>query len=226
MINEFLWIALLLATFMIMILAYIFFGKTGLYAWMAVAIILANVQVLKTIEIFGYVTALGNVLYGTTFLVTDILNEKYGKSAARKAVWIGFFTLIATTIVMYISLLFIPHSSDFSQQSLQTIFGFLPRIALASLIAYTVSQYHDVWMFAFWKKKTKGKHLWFRNNISTLVSQLIDNVIFTLIAFWGVFSWDIIIQIFAVSYLMKFVVASLDTPFVYLAKKIKPLDDQ
>ena len=237
MINELLWLALLLATFAGIMLAYKFFGKTGLYAWMAVAIILANIQVLKTIGIFGFVTALGNIVYGTTFLTTDILSEKYGQKAARKAVWIGFFMLIATTIVMQVCLLFAPHESDFSQGSLQTIFGFLPRIAFASLLAFIVSQHHDVWSFGLWKKKTKGKYLWLRNNASTLVSQLIDNVIFTAIAFTGflswvpflnwtqVFDWSIIIQIFFVSYVMKFIVAALDTPFVYWAKKITPRED-
>jgi len=237
MINELLWLVLLLATFACIMLAYKFFGKTGLYVWMGVAIILANMQVLKTIGIFGFVTALGNIIYGTTFLVTDILNEKYGQKAARKAVWIGFFMLIATTLVMQICLLFVPHESDFSQGSLQTIFGFLPRIAFASLLAFIVSQHHDVWSFGVLKRKTKGKYLWFRNNASTLVSQLIDNVIFTAIAFtgilswipflgWGqVFSWNIVIQIFVVSYLMKFIVAALDTPFVYWAKRITPKEE-
>ena len=237
MINELLWIALMLVTFLVMILAYKFFGRTGLYAWIAVAIILANIQVLKTIQIFGFVTALGNIIYGTTFLVTDILSEKYGEKAARKAVWIGFFSLLATTVVMQLCLAFVPDASDFSQGSLQTIFGFLPRIAFASLLAYVVSQNHDVWSFNLWKRATKGRHLWLRNNASTLVSQLIDNVIFTAIAFTGFLSWvpflgweqvfsrDIVIQIFFVSYAMKFVVAALDTPFVYLAKKIKPNDE-
>ena len=230
MLNELLWILLLLVTFIIQILAYRFFGKNGLYAWIAVAIILANIQVMKTVGFFGLVTALGNIIYGTTFLTTDILCENYGKKEARKAVWIGFFMLITVTIVMQISLLFIPHESDTLSPALQQIFGLLPRIAIASLTAYLISQFHDVWAFAFWKKLFKGKHLWFRNNLSTMSSQLIDNVIFTWIAFVGlfglfgwerVFDWPIIFQIFIVSYVMKWIVAVFDTPFVYLSRVIK-----
>jgi len=230
MTNELLWILLLLATFIGIILAYRFFGKIGLYSWMAIAIIIANIQVMKTIKIFGLVTALGNIIYGTTFLVTDILNENYGKKEARKAVWIGFFMLIAVTILMQICLAFVPDASDILSPALQQIFSLLPRITIASLTAYIISQLHDVWAFDFWKRLFKGKYLWLRNNFSTITSQLIDNIIFTWIAFIGlfglfgwqqVFSWEIIFQIFIVSYVMKFIVAAADTPFVYLSRVIK-----
>ena len=131
---------------------------------------------------------------------------------------------------MQISLQFIPHESDTLSPALQTIFGLLPRIAVASLTAYLVSQLHDVWAFNFWKKKFKGKKLWLRNNFSTLTSQLIDNIIFTYIAFvglfglfgWGqVFPWQIVISIFIVSYIMKIIVSVCDTPFIYWSRKIK-----
>ncbi|MFH1590866.1 MAG: queuosine precursor transporter [archaeon] len=226
MLNELLWIGLTLIIFSIVLLAYKFFGKAGLYAWMAVAIILANIQVTKMITIFGMVTAMGNIIYGTTFLTTDILNEKYGAKEARKGVWIGFFMLIATTIMMQITLKFSPHASDIADPALQTIFGILPRIAFASLLAYGVSQAHDVWLYASMKRNLKGKKLWLRNNLSTLASQLLDNMVFTLVAFWGVFPWSIILQIFVTSYILKFGVALLDTPFLYLARKMKVPDDK
>ena len=228
MINELLWVLLMFVNFAGIILAYRYFGRNGLYAWMAMAIILANIQVMKTIGFFGLVTALGNIIYGTTFLVTDILNENHGKKDARKAVWIGFFILITVTVIMQISLAFVPHESDMLSPALESIFGLLPRIAFASLAAFLISQLHDIWAFAFWKKKMKGKYLWFRNNLSTIVSQLIDNFVFTWIAFVGfgtflpmIFEWSIIIQIFIVSYIMKFVVSICDTPFIYWSKKIK-----
>ena len=221
MINELLWIGLLISSFLTVILAYKLFGKTGLYVWTAVAVILANIQVLKTIQIFGLVTALGNVVYSSLFLVTDIINENHSKKDAQKAVWIGFFVLIATTILMQICIQFIPDESDFISPHLEAIFSVLPRIAFASLIAYLISQSHDVWFYAKLKKKHKGKYLWLRNNLSTITSQLIDNIIFTLIAFVGVFSWNIIGQIFLTSLIMKVIVAACDTPFIYLARKIK-----
>ncbi|GAI08768.1 unnamed protein product, partial [marine sediment metagenome] len=98
-------------------------GKLGLYAWIGIAVILANIQVLKTVELFALVATLGNIIYGTTFLATDILSEVYGKAEAKKAVFMGFFFMIGATAIMWICLQFIPHISDFAQSSLETIFA-------------------------------------------------------------------------------------------------------
>lgn len=204
--------------FTLITLAYKFFGKSGLYAWVGISVILANVQVAKIISFFGLVTAMGNVIYGSSFLATDILTEKYGKEYARKAVFIGFFMLVSTAIIMKLTLLFIPHPSDTLSPALEQIFGFMPDATIASLTAYLISQLHDVWAFDFWKRKTEGRHLWLRNNASTMVSQLIDNVIFTTL-FFVVFNPSFvsslgisgIFEIFLTSYLMKFIVAVLDT---------------
>jgi uncharacterized integral membrane protein (TIGR00697 family) len=219
--NEWLWILLLFVNFGMVILAYRLFGKTGLYIWTALAVILANIQVMKTIEIFGLVTAMGNIIYSSLFLVTDILNEKYTRKDAARSVWIGFFVLISVTIIMQITLYFTPDTSDTLSPHIAAIFGFLPRIALASLTAYLLSQLHDVWLFSKLKKTNFGKKLWVRNNISTVFSQLIDNTVFTLIAFYGIFSWQIMFEIFITSMILKVIVAFLDTPFIYLAKSIK-----
>lgn len=221
MINELLWIALLIINFGFVLLSYRLFGKTGLYVWTAVAVILANIQVMKTIQIFGLVTALGNVVYSSLFLVTDIMNENHSKKDAQKAVWIGFFVLISMTLIMQVTLHFIPDESDILSEHITAIFSFMPRIAFASIVAYVVSQLHDVWLFASLKKKFGPQRLWLRNNVSTITSQLLDNTIFTLIAFIGTFSWGIILQIFVTSLLLKVVVAMFDTPFVYLARLIK-----
>jgi len=221
--NEILWIGLLIINFIIVILAYRLFGKIGLYIWCAVAVILANIQVMKTVQIFGLVTALGNVIYASLFLVTDILNENHSKKDAQKAVWIGFFVLISTTLIMQLTLYFIPDESDFISEHLTEVFKYMPRIAFASLVAYLISQSHDVWFFAKLKQKHKRKKLWLRNNLSTITSQLIDNAIFTLIAFLGVegFTPEIILQIFITSLILKVIVAVCDTPFLYLSRIIK-----
>lgn len=217
--NELLWLGLLLINFSCVLLFYKIFGKTGLYIWIAISTIICNIQVLETVKLFGLVATLGNILYGTTFLATDILSENYGKKEARKGVLVGLLTIIITTFIMNLSLQFIPHSSDFAHDSLTTIFGIMPRIALASLVAYIISQYHDTWAYDFWKKKT-GK-IYVANNFSTMISQLIDSVIFSVIAFYGLFSLDIFMQILLTTYLFKWLVAVSDTPFVYLSKKIK-----
>ena len=102
------------------------------------------------------------------------------------------------------------------------MFDFMPRIAIASLLADLVSQSHDIWAYEFWKKKYSApKYIWIRNNASTMVSQIIDNAIFTLIAFYGVYPKKVLIEIFLTTYLMKFLVAVCDTPFVYIAHYLK-----
>lgn len=217
--NELLWLILLLANFMAIIFSYRFFGKTGLYIWIPIATILANIQVLKMVDLLTIGVTLGNITYASSFLVTDILSENYGKRAARKAVFIGFFSLAATVIIMNIALNFKPNEFDFIQESLKNIFAILPRIALASLIAYGASQLHDVWAYNFWKNLfPQDKFLWLRNNASTMISQLIDSVLFTFIAFWGLLPQSEFVQILITTYLLKWIVAAIDTPFLYLAK--------
>jgi queuosine precursor transporter len=219
MINELLWLILLLVNFAAILLAYRVWGRLGLFIWIPVAVMVANIQVTKTIELFGITATLGNIVYASSFLVTDILSENYGKKEAGRAVIIGFFTLIMFTLLMNLALFFEPSMEDFAHESLFTIFGFLPRIMLASLVAYGVSQSHDIWAFHLWKKKwPETKHLWLRNNLSTMVSQLLDSVIFSLIAFYGVFSTGVLLEIMLTTYVLKWIVAALDTPFVYLGK--------
>jgi len=217
--NESLWFILLAANFFSILFAYRVFGKTGLYVWIPIATILANIQVMKMVDLVSVGVTLGNITYASSFLVTDILSENHGRKDAQKAVYIGFFSLIVTVIIMNIALAFKPNEFDLIQQSLKNIFSLLPRIAFASLVAYAVSQLHDVWAYSFWKHRLPGtRTLWLRNNASTMVSQLLDSVIFTGIAFWGLLPTDEFLQILATTYILKWIVAAIDTPFLYIAK--------
>ena len=223
--NEILWFAEILANFLFIILAYKLFGKWGLIMWIPISVTLANIQVVQTVELFGMVATLGNVVYATSFLITDILSENYGKREANRAVWIGFFSLIAVTVLMNITLLFEPLKGDdfatTTHEATKTIFSLMPRLAFASLTAYLLSQHHDVWAFHFWKDKYPShKHLWIRNNASTMVSQIIDSAVFVLIAFYGVFETKVLFEVFITTYFLKFLVAAADTPFVYWGKLI------
>ncbi|TKB24084.1 VUT family protein [Desulfopila sp. IMCC35006] len=217
--NESLWLLLLLANFSAILLAYRFFGQLGLYIWIPIATILANIQVLKMVDLLSIGVTLGNITYASSFLVTDILSENYGKQSAKKAVFIGFFSLAATVLIMQIALMFQPNEFDFIQESLKNIFAILPRIALASLIAYAISQFHDVWAYDLWKRLFPGiRFLWLRNNASTIISQLLDSVIFTSIAFWGLLPESEFLQILVTTYVLKLIVAVVDTPFLYVAR--------
>lgn len=221
MVNEILWFVMMLVNFGLILGFYKLFGRKGLYSWMAFAIVVANIQVLKNVELFGFVITLGNIMYGTLFLVTDILNEVYGKEEAKKAVWIGFLTMISSTFLMWLSIQFIPHQSDFAHGAIRTIFDVMPRITLASLVAYIISNLHDVWAFQFWKEVFEGRYLWLRNNLSTITSQLIDTGIFCFIAFWGRYELPVFMNILWTTLFLKILVAWFDTPFIYIARKFE-----
>ena len=216
--NEIWWFLFLAVDFSLSLLVIFLFGKKALYVIIAANIIICNIQVIKISEVFGFTATLGNILYGSIFLATDLLSEVYGKKEARRGIWLGFYALIFMTIAMQISLQFEPHSSDFSHDAMKTIFGFIPRITFASLLAYLISQNHDIWAFHFWKKKTRGSHLWLRNNASTWISQAIDSAVFVLVAFYGVFEKSVLVEILFTTYFFKILVALFDTPIIYLGR--------
>ena len=219
--NELLWFAMLMANFLFILLFYRLFGKTGLFIWIPIAAIVANIQVLKLVDLFGINATLGNIVYASSFLVTDILSENYGKKSATKAVVIGFLSLISSMVLFQAALWFTPSADDWAQDALVNIFGFMPRIVLSSLLAFGLSQFHDVWAYSFWKKKWPAdRFIWLRNNASTMVSQLIDSVVFTVAAFAGQFPPAVLFQIFLSTYILKWIVAALDTPFIYVAVRM------
>lgn len=204
---------------------YKLFGKNGLYAFAVFGTLLGNIAVCKNVDIFGVATTAGNVLYASTFLVTDILSEKYGRKDAAKAVAYSFSIMILWMLGTQLILWFTPNANDYINESLKTVFGLVPRITVASLMGFVCSQNIDVFLYHFiWKRTGSGKSkLWLRNNGSTLTSQLIDTVIFTFTAFWGVYPNDVFVSILLTTYLFKAAVALMDTPFMYIARRITPI---
>jgi len=219
--NEVIWILFILFDLTIAVLIYKKFGRLGLYGLIVMDIILCNIQVIKQVNMFGLSATLGNMLYASIFFSTDLLNEVYGRKEAQRAVVFGFIFLVLSMVVMQIALMFKPNESDFIQPALVRIFSFFPRVVIASLIAYLISQFHDVWAFNFWKRLTNKRHLWLRNNLSTMISQLIDSLIFCTIAFWGVFPTNVFIEITVTTYIFKWIIAAADTPFLYWAIRTK-----
>lgn len=217
--NEVLFFLTIIINFSGILLAYKLFGKAGLFSWIALATVLTNIEVLKNVDMFSMSLTLGNVLYGTTFLATDILNEMYGVKEARKGVYIGLFAMILFTIMTQVNLLFIPNEVDFASDAMKTLFTLTPRLCIASLIAFFISNILDTHIFDVLKRKYKA--LYVRNNVSTMISQLIDNIIFTFLAFGGVFPLGVLGEIIFTSYIIKLVISACDTPFIYLARKIK-----
>lgn len=181
--------------------------------------VLANLMAVKLIAFGPFIAPAAVLVYASTFLMTDILSELFGKEKARLAVWTGFLA----NLVMVVSILIAvnwPAASIMDPelaQAFHTVFGFAPRVVLASMAAYLVSQHHDVWAYHFWRKKTNGRCLWLRNNASTMVSQLVDTAIFITLAFYGLVPNAVLWQMLLGQYVIKLLIAALDTPFMYIA---------
>lgn len=224
--QEILWLLTLLADLSFTLLLYRLFGKAGLQVAIAFSILLANLQGPKLTEIFGLQTSLGVIFYASIFFATDVLSENHGKKEAQKAVQMGFIVSIIMIVMMSLALLYQPtnqpNTAVFSQNihnAFATIINFTPRFIIGSLLAYYISQRFDVWAFHAIKKKTGEKHLWLRNNASTMSSQIIDTAIYSLVAWWGIVDLKTAIQLGLVKYAFKVIISIIDTGFIYWAKK-------
>lgn len=204
------------------------FGKGGLFAWIGICTILANIEVTIVVHAFGMDQTLGNTLFAATFLATDILSERYGRKDAGKGVLAGILTNLSFILLSFMWVHYIPAKSDWASGFVKGLFSNTPRMLIASLIAYAISEAVDVFLYHAWwgltEKKT-GSHtkmLWFRNNCSTLISQLVNIVIFNFGAFFSIYSMGDLIAITASCYVIYVATSLLDTPFIYLARKITP----
>lgn len=203
------------------------FGKKGLIAFNVLATISANIEVLILVNAFGMEQTLGNILFASTFLVTDILSELYGKKAANQAVNMGILTSVTFIIISQSWLYYQPSPNDWVHPSIVTVFSNTPRMMLASLSVYAISQKFDVWLYHKWWNLTerlcgdRRKFLWLRNNFSTLLSQLVNTILFTLCAFAGTYNTKTLFSIMGASYVIFIFTSIADTPIVYMARRLK-----
>lgn len=196
------------------------FKKEGLYVWIAVALVTANLLVAKNIDILGLQATLGNILFASTFLATDILSEKYSTKESKKAVNIGIVSVILFTIATQFALRFIPNELDMVNDSMKNLFTFSLRINIASIIMCYLSNMLDIIVFEKIKKKIPNK-MWVRNNIATIISNCLENYFFTIFAFIGIYDLRTIFAIATTTTILEIMIAICDTPFLYLSKKLK-----
>jgi hypothetical protein len=223
--QEMLWLVTLVLDLGGTVILYRLFGKAGLQVAIATAIILANLQGPKLTIIFGMQTSLGVIFYSSIFFATDVLSENYGKAEANKAVRMGFAVSVIVLLMMSLALLYLPstrpETAEFSASihgAFATIVNFTPRFVFGSLLAYYISQSFDVWAFHKIRKITGERWLWLRNNASTMSSQAIDTVIYSLVAWWGIVDLKTALALGAAKYVFKITIAMIDTVFIYWAK--------
>ena len=224
--NEVILLLSVLVLFSLTVLAAKFFGEHGLVAWMVMATVLANIEVLILVRAFGLEQTLGNVLFASISLSTDILSELYGKKASTRAVYISVLTSAVFMLISQSWLLYTPSGADWASPAIREIFSNTPRLIFVSLAVYAISQRLDVWLYYKWWAFTekrfgdKRRGLWIRNKGSTLISQLVNSALFNFGAFWGVFDTRTLVSITVSTYLIYVVGTALDTPFMYLARRI------
>ena len=222
--NEALFFASVAVTYGACTALYRIFGKSALFAWAAFAAVFANIEVVKTIELFTFETTLGNVLFATTFFATDILSECHGRKEALRCVYTSAAIMLVFTLLSRFTLAFTPAPNDFAHPHLASLLALTPRIVIASLALYFLSSlldvalYHRLWR---WTGEGSARFLWLRNNVATIVSQAVQQLVFAFAVFYGVegYSTAVIVEIGLVTTVVMAVIALLDTPFLYLARR-------
>jgi len=194
------------------------FGQWILYGVFAMLVLTSNLMAGKLISIGPAIVPAVVAIYAVTFLCTDAVCELYGREEAKRVVFGAFLANILAIPLIYLVVAWpsVPFQIEFVEQ-FNTVFGFAPRVIVASMAAYLISQTHDVYVYSWCKQKTKGRFMWLRNNTSTVVSQLMDSIIFIFLAFYGVFPLPIVLSMIGFQWIIKVGIALADTPFLYLA---------
>ena len=226
--QESLWLITVIYDLGLALLLYRFFGKYGLYVAVVLGIVLGNLQGGKVSELvlFGstFKVSMGAILYSGIYFATDVLNEKYGRKEANRAVMLGFVANIAVMITLVLSVQFKPSNITGSalevHNAIATLAYYSPTFVVGSLTAYLISQTFDVWFFHKIKSYTGESKLWLRNNLSTITSQLLDTMIYqvTWVVATGM-DWNTAFMLAATKYVFKVLIALVDTIFIYWVKK-------
>ena len=226
--QELLWVLTVVYDLGLAILLYRFFGKYGLYTAVVLGIVLGNLQGGKVseLEFFGhsFTVSMGAILYSGIYFATDVLNEKFGRAEANRAVMLGFVANVAVMITLVLSVQFKPSNITGSalevHKAISTLAIYSPAFVIGSLTAYLISQTFDVWLFHKIKSYTGESKLWLRNNLSTITSQLLDTMIyqFTWVIATGM-EWKVAFLLAATKYVFKVLMALVDTVFIYWVRK-------
>ena len=230
--EEVVWLLQIPVCYLLLLLFLRLLGPSGIFLFNSIAIVLANLQVLKAVTLYPFENpiALGTVAFSITFLGTDILSEYFDKKTAQKAILAGFLGLLFSTLLMTLTIGMAPPNEQPSASwfiknhfHLEAIFKPAPALLISGMIAYWISQWFDVALFNRMKKKSHGRFLWLRNNVSTALSALVDNTIFSLLA-WIVLAADplpwrmVVFSYILGTYGIRLFLAIIDTPIIYLAK--------
>ncbi len=207
-----------------------FAGSLGLTAYIAIAVVVGNIQVLKTanFSFLSHEVALGTIVFSSSLMAVDILSEFYGKEEARRGIWIGFAATLLVSILMLITISIKPvQVNDPMDLAMRSLFIPMPSLFFASIISYLTSQHLDLWLFQRIRSMTSGKYLWLRTSVSGVIAALFDNIIFSTLAFVVFASHPISFEDLLYTYILgtlcfRFFVIILQTPVMYMIVKYRP----
>lgn len=226
------------------------FGAAGMFIFIAIGIVAANVQVLKaaTFAFYAAPIPLGTVAFSATYIATDVLTEYYGRAVAKKAVWLGFSAMLLMTVMMILAMGYKPMGAEEAQASgmewalpnaehIAALYMPQATLLIAGLTSYLISQFNDIFVFQKIRQWTGPGQLWARACGSTAVSALVDNTVFSTLA-WMVFPWllgqhdqvvDLQTLIFTFilgTYWIRLFMAFVEAPFIYAARWFLPEEDR
>ncbi|MBQ7264196.1 MAG: queuosine precursor transporter [Synergistaceae bacterium] len=215
--NEIILFAEIVIVFSMVLAAQRIFGRDGLLMWPCMATILANITVVKSVTLFGMETMLGNVLFASTFLATDILTERWGVAEARRSVFLSLFGALLFIVASQVSLWYLPGELDVADGAMRHLFEMDIRVALASVSMLLLANLADVALYGKMREMTGGRAMWLRNNVSTILCNCLENVFFMLLGFYGMYDVRQCLEMALSVSVVEAVIGICDTPFLYLA---------
>ena|SRR5258708_7959165 len=204
---------------LLLILGSFQFGRAGLILAITTNLILVSTFASKLISVFGLLSNIGNIFYGSLFLGTNLLIERYGTRAAYSAVWLAFCGNTLFIVMGQFGLRFAGDATSTStNEAITTLFSNTPRLALASILAYIIVQHFNVWFYSSLKKYTGEGWLWLRHTASLSLSQLFDSIIFFSVAFYGIVSTGTLLGVMVTGFLLKVCIGFASIPLMYVAQ--------
>ena len=187
-----------------------------LVAFFVAVLLISNIASTKILSIWKFTFDGGTILFPLSYIFGDILTEVYGYRRSRRVIWLGFMAAILMSLTFYVVQLLPPAAGWPYQEDFSHILGFVPRIVLASLVAYFAGEFSNSFTLSKLKIFTRGRFLWVRTITSTLIGEGLDTLIFCMIAFYGTLPVPVLISVILSNYIFKCSVEILFTPFTYI----------
>jgi queuosine precursor transporter len=197
-----------------------------LVALFVAVLLISNIASTKIVVLWKFTFDGGTILFPLSYIFGDVLTEVYGFYRSRKVIWLGFFSALLMSLVLYVVQILPPAQDWHNQQAYENLLGFVPRIVMGSLIAYFLGEFSNSIILSMMKKWTKGRFLWTRTISSTIIGEGIDTLVFCFVAFYGILPSGLLWSVILSNYIFKCSVEIVLTPVTYLVVNFLKKKDQ